>query len=202
MPKTTIPVLLLSSLLVFSALAVPVLADDDEDGGDGPRHRRDGNQTADDGRHMRGDHNLSEHPRFARLVAFCANETLNDSAQERCDRLERVHDGAHKARRAAHALMGAIDALERRLDRINQTIADLENATADGNLTEEQLENITKRLERLEEHTNRTLERLEHILDRLERLHARWELVREHVAERRGSDESDDEDDDADEDED
>ena len=179
--RNTILALLGVGLLTLTAIAAPVLAKP------GPDERREAAQEQREQRReavaekaaARG--NATEE----RCLARHANSTLNESAEKRCMKQGDFAEKAFKARRAAHALLGAINATERQWARLNATEADLEAKLAAGNLTANETERIEHRLERIDAKQDRLEDRLEKLKERLAKLHEKWEAVREHVADQK-----------------
>lgn len=187
--RNTILALLAVGLVALSALAVPAIAKPGDESGDGHRgpkadeRREAAQERRDAAKHqaeLRGNH-TREH-----CLAAAGNDTVNETEEKRCMRHGEFAEKAFKARRAAHALLGAINATERQWARLNATEAMLEAKLAAGNFTgNETAASIEKRLERIDAKQERVEERLEKLQERLGKLHAKWDAVREHVAEKR-----------------
>ena len=193
--RTTVLALMGVGLLALAAIATPVLAKPSDDaserrqaGHDKAAARR---EAAQEKAELRG--NLTEQ----RCLERHGNQTLNDSAEERCMKHGEFAEKAFKARRAAHALLGAINATERQMARLNATEDRLEAKLAAGNFSgNESAAAIEKRLERIDAKQERLEERLDALQERLAKLHEKWDAVRDHVAERRGGHHEDDDQDD------
>jgi hypothetical protein len=191
--RTTVLALMGVGLLALAAIATPVLAKPSDDaserrqaGHDKAAARR---EAAQEKAELRG--NLTEQ----RCLERHGNQTLNDSAEERCMKHGEFAEKAFKARRAAHALLGAINATERQWARLNATEDRLEAKLASGNFTgNESAQSIEKRLERIDAKQERLADRLEALKERLAKLHDKWAAVREHVGERRRGHDDDDSD--------
>lgn len=131
-----------------------------------------------------------------RIAERCRAGDDNGTVSIACERLKDVHSGAHQARRAAHAILGAIDAMEARIDRIDNRSAELQAELDAGNHTEENATKIQERIDRLAEHRDRTQERIDHLQERIDAIKARWEAAREHAEDwraRHGDDDAEDE---------
>ena len=193
--RTTLLALSAAVLVALSAIAMPVAADDDEQDDsrremakqDAQARREAAKQDAEHRREMakdaaeqRGNHTKE------RCLAAAGNASVNETDEERCMKHGEFAEKAFKARRAAHALLGAINATERQWERLNATEERLEARLAAGNVSANETERIEKRLERIDEKQERLEERLERLRERLAKLHDKWDAVREHVSERRG----------------
>jgi hypothetical protein len=121
-----------------------------------------------------------------------ANATGNDSMKERCRDEKAFFLNATKARREAHALLGAIAALERRIGRLEAREIALEHQLEDGNLSANETAAIQQRIEKIDSHQDRMAEKLQDLRDRLEARHAKWQSVRDAVADHEDDDEDDD----------
>ncbi len=139
---------------------------------------------------------------LARCRAAAAHNGTADSNASKlpssCERLIEVHSGEHKARRAAHAIVKAIDALEHRVARLEMKEMKLMDKLEDGNVTEENATKIEQHLERIQDAQNNTMERIMHLEARLDAIKERWDSARDHVLaqkEKREKDHSDDLDD-------
>src|SRR5207247_755598 len=76
-------------------------------------------------------------------------------------------------------------AMERRVGRLEVREHALQDQIDSGNLTANQTAAAEKRIQKIDAEQNKTIEQLKHLRERLEGLHAKWESVRESVAERR-----------------
>ena len=198
--RTTVLALMGVGLLALAAIATPVLAkpSDAADerrqaGQDKAAARREAMQEKAE---LRG--NLTQE----RCLARHGNHSLNESAESKCMKHGEFAEKAFKARRAAHALLGAINATERQWARLNATEDRLEAALAAGNLSANETERIEHRLEKIDAKQERLADRLEALKERLAKLHDKWAAVREHVDERRkrhqqADDDADDDEDDS-----
>lgn len=198
--RNTVLALMGVGLLTLAALAAPVLAKP----GDGADDRREagqdqraaGQDRAEPRREaMREKADQRGEAAEERCLARHGNHTLNESAEKRCMEQGDFAEKAFKARRAAHALLGAINATERQWARLNATEARLEARLASGNLSANETERIEHRLEKVDAKQERLADRLEALKERLARLHDKWAAVREHVDERRKAHHDDAEDD-------
>lgn len=183
MTRNTALALLGIGLLTLSAIAAPVVAKP----GDDASARR---EAAQDKREERREAVAEQaeargNATKERCLAAHANHTLNESAERRCMKVGEFAEKAFKARRAAHALLGAINATERQWAKLNATEERLEAKLAAGNASANETAAIEKRLERIDAKQERLADRLERLRERLAGLHERWDAVREHVAERR-----------------
>lgn len=193
--KTTLALLSIG-LLAVAAVAVPAAAKPGDDGDHAGDHRAAAQEKMQQHRdaaaaHAEAHGNVTKE----RCLAAQSNHTLNASAEERCMKVGEFAEKAFKARRAAHALLGAINATERQWARLNATEADLQAKLAAGNLTANQTAAIEKRLERIDAKQDRLEERLAKLKERLGKLHDKWAAVREHVADERRRHHEEDEDD-------
>lgn len=127
------------------------------------------------------------------------NASLNESAQRRCMAEKSFFLNATQARREARALHGAVGAIERQMGRLEAREIALEQKLASGNLTANETERAEAAIAKIDGHQDRLAEKLEKLKARLDALHAKWQSVRDHVADRRQH-EGDDEDKDDDED--
>lgn len=119
-----------------------------------------------------------------RFHAVC-DDPENETVEERCEKARHVGEMAFKARRAAHALLMAIHATEKRIERLEDKEAALNASIQSGELSPENQTKAEHRLEVVQHQLEKARERLEKLQERLEKLHAKWAEVREHVAERR-----------------
>ncbi|MEK6975127.1 MAG: hypothetical protein AABY18_02145 [Candidatus Thermoplasmatota archaeon] len=195
--RNTILAVLAAGLLTLTALAVPVLAKDSDENEtrDHSDDRRDKAQDRREAAQEKAEHRGEQAEE--RCLERHANESLNDSAERDCMKVGDFAEKAFKARRAAHALLGAINATERQMARLNATEDRLEDRLAAGNLSANETERIEHRLEKIDAKQERLEHRLEALKERLAKLHEKWQAVREHVEERRrGHDDDEHEDDD------
>lgn len=179
--KTTLALLSIG-LLAVAAVAVPAAAKGDE--GDHAAERREAAKEHREAAAAKAEAkgNFTKE----RCLAAAGNASVNESAEERCMKHGEFAEKAFKARRAAHALLGAINATERQWARLNATEAALEDKLAAGNFTgNETAESIEKRLERIDAKQERLADRLEALKERMGKLHDKWAAVREHVADER-----------------
>jgi len=193
--KTTLALLSIG-LLAVAAVAVPAAAKP----GDGGDHAADRREAAKEKMQERREAAAEKaeargNATKERCLAAQANHTLNGSAEERCMKVGEFAEKAFKARRAAHALLGAINATERQWARLNATEARLQAKLAGGNLTANETAAIQHRLDRIDAKQERLAGRLERLEERLARLHEKWAAVREHVMDERKRHHEDDEDD-------
>ena len=134
----------------------------------------------------------------AQYHAMC-DEPANDTSEKRCEKLAQKMGNETKARRHAHALLGAIAAHERILGRIEYKIVKVEGKLAEGNLTGNQTEALEMRLEKLEAMKERQVAKIDELQAKLDALKAKWEAARERADEDE-DDDADESDDDADDD--
>ncbi|HUR25603.1 MAG TPA: hypothetical protein VM327_06285 [Candidatus Thermoplasmatota archaeon] len=120
------------------------------------------------------------------------NSTANESVQVRCGDEKSFFLNATKARREGRALIGAIEALERRLGRLEAREIALEQKLESGNLTDNETAAIQEKIEKIDSHQERMAERLQDLTERLEHRQAKWQAVRDEVADHRhGHDDAD-----------
>ena len=131
-------------------------------------------------------------------AASRGNASLNGSAQHRCMAEKSFFLNATHARREARALYGAIGAIERQIGRLELREIALEQKIASGNLTANETAKAQEAIAKIDQHQERLAEKLEKLKDRLEALHAKWQSVRDHVADRRHQEDEDGEDEDED----
>ena len=180
-------------LLALAAIAVPVLAKPGP-GSDGPgtrdnpdRDRPALNQSErQDLRGERRDAMRDAHDQWQECKRAFHNETdLNQSMQEHCMGEKAFFLNATHARREAHALIGAIVGLERRLGRLEERKILLEQAMSNASLNETQKAVLQARIDKIQDHEEKAVAELQQLRDHLKDLDAKWESVREHIAERR-----------------
>lgn len=146
-----------------------------------------GNETrGPDGNHSRGLH--------GRIHAYCADHPDD----RRCERIQDAHRPCVKAKRAERALVRAIEAHERRLERLGDMEERLLERMADDNLSENETERAERRLERIDAAQNRTDGQIERLEAQLERLQARWEAQCADRPPRGGDDDEEEEEEDED----
>lgn len=197
-------------LLTVAALASPVAAQDDEDRS-GSDHREEARKQREHRQENRSasieafkeNRSAERQDRQDRMRAAhdaweaCKhdeNATGNESVQDRCGDEKSFFLNATKARREAHALLGAIAALERRIGRLEAREIALEQELAAGNHSANETAELQEKIEKIDSHQERMAERLADLRERLEARHEKWQSVREAVADHRHGD--DDEDDD------
>ncbi len=185
--KTT--TLLTIALLVVGAIAVPAMADPDH-----ADERKDAAKDKAAERDAKRDAAMEKREAHAEKHEERRNATIA-KAQERCDayenrtgrdlpacdRLKEVHDEPKSARRAAHALIRAIDALEHRIVVLEKLEVKFMEKLEGENLTANQTAAFEAKLVRIQEAQNKTLEKIEKMEQRLERLKAKWDAVRDHA---------------------
>ena len=198
--RTTVLALMGVGLLALAAIATPVLAQSGDAASDRRQaaqekadERREAAQEKAEARREAAEHrgNVTEE----RCIARHGNQSLNESDERKCMQHGEFAEKAFMARRAAHALLGAINATERQWARLNATEAELQAKLAAGDLSANETERIEHRLEKIDAKQERLADRLEALKERLAKLHERWAAVREHVEERRGRQHGDDQDD-------
>lgn len=181
--KTSLALLSIG-LLAVAAVAVPAAAKGEDD------HAADRRAAAQEKMQERRDA-VAERAEARgnmtteRCLAAAGNASLNASVEERCMKHGEFAEKAFKARRAAHALLGAINATERQWARLNATEADLQAKLAAGNLTANETARIEHRLTKIDAKQDRLEDRLMALKERLGKLHDKWSSVREHVADER-----------------
>lgn len=84
------------------------------------------------------------------------------------------NDPDMRAARRAHALESAMDALAKRLERLQEKIAELEERFADPTLSDDEFARISALLERLDERQDKVLDRIESLAQQVAGLLARW----------------------------
>ncbi|HUR61427.1 MAG TPA: hypothetical protein VM286_03570 [Candidatus Thermoplasmatota archaeon] len=131
--------------------------------------------------------------------AHAERKELRDQIKEKCkaedsnltkEECKHLKD-AVKARRVAHALLGAIRAHERQLGRVEVRISEVEAKLAAGNLTGNQTHALEVRLEKLEARHDRLIEKIESEQAKLQRLHDKWSEVADHLRDRKEKGEDD-----------
>lgn len=199
--RTTLALSLLCvGLLAVAAFAAPATAkpgpgeEGDDRRPDSPGKRME-NHTAD--RDNRSADRMDRHERMrAAHDAWqeCKREAAagNESHVDRCGDEKSFFLNATKARREAHALHGAIAALERRIGRLEAREIALEQELEDGNLSANETARIEAKIAKIDSHQDRMAERLEALKERLEARHAKWHAVIDAA----DADEDDDEEDD------
>ncbi len=181
--------LLTLAMFVVGAIAAPAMADPDH----ADDRRQDAKDKADD-RASKRDEAMEKRDAHAAKHDERRNATIA-KAQERCeqyeertgrdlkacDRLEEVHDEPKSARRAAHALMKAIDALEHRIVTLEKLEVKFMEKLEGDNLTANQTAAYEAKIVRIQAAQNKTLDKIEKMEDRLEGLKAKWDKIRDHV---------------------
>ncbi len=176
------------SLLVIGAVAIPAMAESDHRPDERPARdeRPDRNESrADKMEEMREKREARHNETVDRLKERCAAFENRTGKDVDCDRLEKAHDKSHQARRAAHALIKAIDALEHRVVVLEKLEVKFMEKLEGENLTANQTAAFEAKLVRIQEAQNKTLEKIEKMEERLERLKEKWDKVRDHVADHR-----------------
>ncbi len=174
------------ALFVVSAIAVPALADPDhaDDRKDAAKERASDKAAERDDK--RGDHMAQKDERknatIAKAQERCdAYENRTGRDLPACDRLKEVHDEPKQARRAAHALIKAIDALEHRVVTLEKLEIKFMEKLEGDNLTDNQTAAYEAKLVRIQAAQNKTIEKIEKMEERLEKLKAKWSAVRDHA---------------------
>jgi chromosome segregation ATPase len=200
MSKTPLTITLLCvGLLAATAFASTVAAkpgDEGRSGSDRPAAAKERMENRSAEREDRQDKMRSAHDAWQECKRD-ANATGNESMKERCGDEKAYFLRAAHARREAHALLGAIAALERRLGRLEAREILLEQKLESGNFTgNETAESIQQKIDQIDSHQEKMVERLQELRERLEARHAKWQSVRDEVEEHRhGADDEDDGDD-------
>lgn len=96
--------------------------------------------------------------------------------ERRCQQFAAAHSPDKQARRAAHAVSHAIEAIEDRIVRLEAKELDLRQQL-EGNLSANETAEVEAKLARIQDAQDRMLERIEHLQDRMERLQERWGSV-------------------------
>ena len=192
--KTTLLSLGVLGLLALAAVAVPVLAKPGP-GPDHPSADRDNrpdrgapvNKTErQDAREERRDAMRDAHDQWQECKGdYRENHSLNDSMQERCMADKEFFLNATHARREAHALIGAIVGLERRLGRLEERKVLLQHEMDNGSLNETQKAALQHRIDKIQDHEEKVVVELQKLRAHLKDLDGTWESVRQHIAERR-----------------
>ncbi len=182
--------LLTIALFVVGAVAVPAMADPDhaDDRRDGAKDKasdkasdkaaeRDERRAAHDAKHDER-RNATIAQAQARCDAY-ENETGRDLPA--CDRLSEIHEHGKQARRAAHALIKAIDALEHRVVTLEKLEVKFMEKLEGENLTANQTAAYEAKIVRIQAAQNKTLDKIEKMEERLDKLSAKWDKVRDHV---------------------
>lgn len=199
MTKTMLTLTTLA-VLAIAAVGVPALAKPGSDGSGSGDHRgpgAQGNRTADhpalnrterqDARESRHEAMRDAHDQWQDCKReYRDNETLNVSMQQHCMADKDFFLNATHARREAHADIGAIIGLERRLGRLEERKILLQHELNDSsNLTGNQSAELQHRIDKISSEQEKVVAHLEKLRARLKSLDDKWETVREHVAERR-----------------
>jgi chromosome segregation ATPase len=176
------------ALLTVAGVATVVAAQDGKGPGDHPKAAERKEAAKEKAAAARDNATAKAEERCAEL-----NGTLNDSQQMRCMKVKEFADHAFKARREAHALIGAIGALERRIGRLEVREHVLQAELDSGNFTgNDTAESVQAEIDQIQEHQDQMVDRVLHLRERLEALHEKWQSVREHVADVRHKGEADD----------
>ena len=189
--KTTLLSLGILGLLALSAIAVPVLAKPGDGSGrpgpgPGPGDRMNATERQDRVQERR-DAMRDAHDQWQDCKReYRDNHTLNDSMQQHCMADKEFFLNATHARREAHALIGAIVGLERRLGRLEERKLILEHQlNGSSNLTANQTAELQHRIDKIQAHEEKVAAELQKLRDHLKALDDKWQSVREHIAERR-----------------
>ncbi len=185
--------LLTIGLFVVGAIAAPALADPDheDDHSDAAKEKassksdkaadkaaeRDERRAAHEAKHEER-RNATIAKAQARCDAY-ENETGRDLPA--CDRLDDIYEHGKQARRAAHALIKAIDALEHRIVTLEKLEVKFMEKLEGDNLTANQTAAYEAKIVRIQAAQNKTLDKIEKMEERLDRLSAKWDKVRDHV---------------------
>lgn len=190
--KTT--TLLTAALMVLAAIAVPAVAhddsDDDRSGRDGPSdERKDRMRDAHERTHERHDNATDKRgpsdearDRFKERCEAYQNET--GEQHRKCVVAAHVRDPCMKARRAAHAGLHAVGALEHRVVKLERFELRVLSALEDGNLTANETAEYEAKLDRIQAAQNKTIEKIDKVLERIEGLKDKCQSVRDHVSDR------------------
>lgn len=165
--------LLTVGLLVVGAVAMPAMAQ--------PDHQSD----------KRAD---AMEKRDARMAAIHDRCMEKHNSSDRCDKVRDAAEPHKQARREAHALQHAIDALYKRVGKLEMKEYQIEQRME--NLTENETAKAESMLERIDAAQEKALERIMHLEAKLEALKEKWAEVRDHVADmraKRGDDSSEEE---------
>jgi hypothetical protein len=179
-------------LLALASIAVPVLAKPGDGSsphpgpGPGPGDRMNATERREQAQERR-DSMRDAHDAWQDCKReYRDNQTLNVSMQKYCMADKDFFLNATHARREAHALIGAIIGLERRLGRLEERKILLEQELNDSsNLTGNQTAALQQRIDKIQAHEEKVVAELQKLRDHLKVLDDKWESVREHVAERR-----------------
>jgi type II secretory pathway component PulM len=176
--------LLAVGLLVVGAVAVPAMAQ--------PDHASDRRDAAQE---KRSD-------KFAEFKQQCAE--AGDNASKRCEQIRDAEQPFKQARREANALSHAVDAMYKRVGKLEMKEFEIEQSMESGNLTDNQTAEAQDKLDRIDAAQEKALLKIQEMEAKLERLKAKWAEVRDHVDEMRakrgdGHTDADDEDSDSDE---
>ncbi|MEA3135786.1 MAG: hypothetical protein QOJ26_719 [Thermoplasmata archaeon] len=202
MSKTPLTITLLCvGLLAATAFASTVAAKPGDSGSSHPDREaakdRMENRTAE--REDRQEKMRSAHDAWQECK-HDANATGNESMKDRCGDEKAFFLRATHARREAHALLGAIDALERRLGRLEVREILLEQKLESGNFTgNETAASIQDKIDQIDAHQTKMVERLQELRERLDARHEKWQSVRDEVQDHRHGADDESEGEDADE---
>lgn len=193
------PTLMMLAALVVAAVAVPAMAQPDGHGRPDDAGRPDGAGQGNGADRANGTDrgngtdqaNRSAGPRgppahaVERMEARCeAVENETGQRPAACDRLAEIHDGEHRARRVAHAGLGALAAWEHLNETLSKLEAKFEAKLAQDNLTANQTAAYQAKLDKIDAMQERLAERISSMDERIAGVEERHEAVREHVAQR------------------
>lgn len=165
-------------LFVLAAVAMPAMAQ--------PDHAQDRREAAKD------------------RIAHC-QETDNATHQERCKAAKDKAKDFQKDRRAAHHLQHAIDALYKRIGKLEMHEYRIESALESGNHSANETAELEAKLERIEGAQEKAILKVRELQAKMGELRDRHEAVRDHVdamRAKRGGDGAESDDDHAEEGED
>jgi len=195
MTKKTMLTLTTLAVVAIAAVAVPVLAKPGDGSGPGPAsdHRGPGGNATDrrearqDARESRHEAMRDAHDQWQECKRdYRENHSLNDSMQERCMADKDFFLNATQARREAHADIGAILGLERRLGRLEERKILLQHEMdSNASLNDTQKAELQHRIDKIQDHEEKLVVELQKLRSHLKDLDGKWTSVREHIAERR-----------------
>lgn len=192
--------ILIATALVLGAVAVPASAEHKDDHQRPDRADRDGrddNRTDDQNRTDKDRREEAKERRdeakenktrgpaahaTAKFLAKCeAYKNETGETHRKCEVAAHVAKPCVKDRRAAHAGLKAIDALEHRIVKLERFELRAMKALEDGNLTENQTAKLEAKMERIQAAQNKSIEKIDKIEERMERMKDRCDKVKDHI---------------------
>ncbi|MGB1698125.1 MAG: hypothetical protein ACPHK8_06970, partial [Thermoplasmatota archaeon] len=109
----------------------------------------------------------------------------NDSVEERCQKARDKAKPEHQARREAHHLHHAIDALYKRVGKLEMMEYRIQEALDGGNLTDNETAEMEAKLDRIEMAQEKAILKIREMQAKMDTLKERHDKVRDHVDEMR-----------------